>query len=360
MFNYGRNEVTNYLIASALFWADKYHLDGLRVDAVASMLYLDYSRKHGEWIPNQFGGRENLDAINFIRRMNEVFYQEFPSAITIAEESTAWPMVSRPTYLGGLGFGYKWNMGWMHDTLDYISHDPIHRSYHHNHLTFGLIYQFNENFVLPISHDEVVHGKGSLFNRMPGDEWQKFANLRAILASCGVIRARSCCSWAASSPSAANGITISGSIGAVTGIPLQHAGVLKLVADLNGTLRREPALHERRASRPKASNGWMPTTAPTACIDVPAPQPRPQGNVCMVVCNFTGPVVRYDYRVGIPFRAKFTEIMNTDSDLLQRQRRRQLRYDRWTDDVEAQGKPHSVISLALPPLSTSFFKVERL
>ena len=180
IFNYGRNEVRAFLISNAMFWLDKYHVDGLRMDAIASMLYLDYSRKQGEWIPNMYGGRENLDAVSLLQRVNHDAYQEFPDIQTIAEESTAWPMVSRPTYIGGLGFGMKWDMGWMHDTLKYFAHDPIHRKYHHNKLTFRGLYAFTENFILPLSHDEVVHGKGSLIGKMAGDYWQKFANLRLL------------------------------------------------------------------------------------------------------------------------------------------------------------------------------------
>ena len=245
IYDFGRREVANFLYASALYWIDRFHVDGLRVDAVASMLYLDYSRKPGEWLPNAEGGNENRDAIAFLKRANELVYGALPGAMTIAEESTAFAGVSRPTNFGGLGFGFKWNMGWMHDTLDYMSRDPIYRRWSHDKLTFGLLYAFAENFILPISHDEVVHGKGSLVGKMPGDEWQRFANVaRLSTASCGAIPARSCCSWARNSARRANGTSDEA-------LPWwlldhwPHQGVQALVRDLNRLYRDTPALYAR-------------------------------------------------------------------------------------------------------------------
>ena len=243
IFNFGRNEVRSFLISSALFWFEKYHIDGLRVDAVASMLYLDYARKQGEWIPNRFGGRENLEAIDFLRTLNQAVYRDHPDVTMIAEESTAWPMVSRPTEMGGLGFGLKWNMGWMHDTLEYMKQDPVHRKYHHGQLTFSLIYAFNENFVLPLSHDEVVYGKGSLIGKMPGDDWQQFANLRALYGYMWAHPGKKLL-FMGGEFAQRREWTHEGELEWwVSELP-EHAGVKRLIRDLNRIYRSEPALHE--------------------------------------------------------------------------------------------------------------------
>jgi 1,4-alpha-glucan branching enzyme len=309
IYNYGRREVTNFLLSSALYWLDEFHIDGIRVDAVASMLYLDYSRKAGEWVPNRFGGRENLEAIDFLKRMNELAFGRVVGATTVAEESTAWPGVSRPVYAGGLGFGYKWNMGWMHDTLGYIAEDPIHRRYHHNALTFGLIYAFHENFVLPISHDEVVHGKGSLIGKMPGDRWQRFANLRAyygfmwthpgkklIFMGCEIAQERE---W-------------NHDIGLdwqLLDDPM-HRGVQLLVRDLNHLLRATPALHE--IDFDPAGFTWVDGgNALESVISFIRHGNGPE-DLVLVVCNFT-PVVREDYLVGAPRGGRWIERLNTDA-----------------------------------------------
>jgi 1,4-alpha-glucan branching enzyme len=243
IFNYDRNEVRAFLLSSAMIWLDKFHADGLRVDAVASMLYLDYSRKEGEWIPNYYGGNENIGAISFLKRFNEVIYENFPGCQTVAEESTAWPMVSRPVYVGGLGFGMKWNMGWMHDTLLYFSKDPIHRKYHHNELTFSLVYAFNENFVLPLSHDEVVHGKGSLLGKMPGDTWQKFANLRTLLSYLYGHPGKKLLFMGAEIGQWSEWKHDESLDWHLLDYP-PHQGVQHLIRDLNRIYRNEPALHE--------------------------------------------------------------------------------------------------------------------
>jgi 1,4-alpha-glucan branching enzyme len=309
IFNYGRNEVANFLLGSALFWLDKYHIDGLRLDAVASMLYLDYSREPGQWVPNQYGGNENLEAIAFLKRFNEVVYRHHPDVLTIAEESTAWPMVSRPTYVGGLGFGFKWNMGWMHDLLAYMSKDPIHRKYHHNNLTFGLLYAWHENFILPLSHDEVVHGKGSLHGKMPGDDWQKFANLRAFFAFMYGHPGKKL-------------LFMGGEFGQtrewdhdasldwhLLEMGPYHRGLQQLVQELNGLYRTEPALHE--VDFDPAGFRWIDCNDWEASVISFLRRAKDPGDFLVFVCNFT-PVVRHGYRIGVPRGGLYRERINTD------------------------------------------------
>ncbi|MGZ5444563.1 MAG: 1,4-alpha-glucan branching protein GlgB [Thermoanaerobaculia bacterium] len=312
IFNYGRNEVRAFLLSSALYWLDEYHIDGLRVDAVASMLYLDYSRKAGEWIPNEFGGRENIEAISFLRRMNEDVYKVHPDVQVIAEESTAWPMVSRPTYVGGLGFGMKWDMGWMHDTLRYFSKDPVHRKFHHNDLTFRMMYAFTENFVLPLSHDEVVHGKGSLLGKMPGDEWQRFANLRLLFAHMYANPGKKL-------------IFMGGDIGQVREWNhdasldwdlLQHAphaGVNRWLEDLNKAYRDILAFHELDMS-PEGFE-WIDCCDTESSIVSLARHSRSNPDqVLAVVLNFT-PMPRHNYQIGVPRGGHWSEVLNSDAML---------------------------------------------
>jgi 1,4-alpha-glucan branching enzyme len=308
IFNYGRNEVRNFLISNAVFWLEKYHVDALRVDAVASMLYLDYARKEGEWIPNQFGGRENLEAIAFLKRFNEVAYGTHPDIQTIAEESTAWPMVTRPVYVGGLGFGKKWNMGWMHDTLEYFSLDPVFRKYHHNQLTFSLWYAFSENFILPLSHDEVVYGKGSLLQRMPGDDWQKFANLRLLLGFMYTHPGKKI-------------LFMGGEFGqrrewvhedSLDWHLLQfepHRGVQRWVKDLNRLHREERALHELD-SDPEGF-AWIDLSDWENSIISYLRKGRSSEDIVLIVCNFT-PVSRSNYRIGVPVKGFWRELLNSD------------------------------------------------
>jgi 1,4-alpha-glucan branching enzyme len=311
IFNFGRNEVSNFLVANALFWLDKYHIDGLRVDAVASMLYLDYARKEGEWIPNQYGGRENLEAVAFLRRLNERVYGEFPDAVTMAEESTAWPMVSRPTYLGGLGFGIKWDMGWMHDTLKYITLDPVHRKFHHNQLTFRSLYAFTENFVLPLSHDEVVHGKKALLDKMPGDLWQKFANLRLLF---GYMYAQP----------GKKLLFMGGEFGQWNewyyDVSLQwhlleyplHQGLQRWVRDLNTAYRGEPAFHERDCD--PSGFEWIDCHDSDQGVISFLREGKIANDYLLIVCNFT-PVPRERYHIGAPFGGWWREILNSDAPL---------------------------------------------
>jgi 1,4-alpha-glucan branching enzyme len=311
IFNYGRNEVRSFLSSSAHFWLELFHADGLRVDAVASMLYLDYGRKHGEWIANRHGGRENLDAIEFLRFLNETLYRDFPDIQTIAEESTAWPQVSRPNYLGGLGFGLKWNMGWMHDTLNYMKRDPVYRKHHHDSLTFSLWYAFHENFVLPLSHDEVVHGKGSLIGRMPGDDWRQFANLRLLFAYM----------WAHPGKKL---LFMGGEFGQrrewthdgslewhVLQYPL-HQGAQRWVADLNRTYRENPALHKKDFSadgfRWVQRGDWEQSAL--SFLRLAGDQAPP----VLAVFNFT-PVPRFNYRVGVPRGGYWRELLNSNAEI---------------------------------------------
>jgi len=309
IFNYGRHEVRSFLLSSAFLWLDVYHADGLRVDAVASMLYLDYSRKPGEWVPNKFGGHENLEAVEFLRRFNAAVYERNPDVQTIAEESTSWPMVSRPTYVGGLGFGLKWDMGWMHDTLTYLSRDPVHRRFHHTDMTFRGLYAFTENFCLPLSHDEVVHGKGSLIAKMPGDDWQKFANLRALLGYMYTQPGKKLLFMGAEIAQRAEWSHES-SLDWSLAEHWPHRGVRQLTRDLNSLLRGEPALHELDID--PAGYEWIDANDSDNSVLTYLRKSRDEKSVIAVACNFT-PLPRYDYRVGVPRAGFWREVLNTDA-----------------------------------------------
>lgn len=351
IFNYDRSEVRTFLLSNAMFWLDKYHIDGLRVDAVASMLYLDYSREDGQWVPNQYGGRENLGAISFLRKMNEAVHGVFPGVLTIAEESTAWPMVSRPTYMGGLGFTLKWNMGWMHDTLNFMSKEPIHRRYHHHDMTFSLLYAFTENFVLPLSHDEVVHGKGSLINKMSGDEWQKFANLRAYygfmwghpgkkllfmggeFAQWQEWNFNNSLEWQAlSAPN--------------------HQGVQRFVRDLNQLYKNEPALYEDDFNWTGFT--WIDANDSENSVFSFMRNAKSTDEFIVVVSNLT-PVPRESYRVGVPKLGYYSEILNSDSEHYWGSN---MGNDggQGAEEVPMHGHPYS-LSLTLPPLATIMLKL---
>ena len=352
VFNYGRAEVRSFLLSSALFWLDCYHADGLRVDAVASMLYLDYSRKAGEWDPNVFGGRENLEAIAFLRRFNEEVYREQPGAETIAEESTAWPMVTRPTWVGGLGFGMKWDMGWMHDTLEYMKLDPIHRKFHHDKLTFRGLYAFSENYVLPLSHDEVVHLKGSLLSKMPGDDWQRRANLRLLFA------------WMWAQPGKKL-LFMGGEIGqwrewnhddelqwGLLADPA-HLGVQKWVRDLNGLYAEERALHELDFD--PAGFSWIDCADFERSVVALLRHGRAEEDVVAAAFNFT-PVPRYGYRVGVPAAGFWRELVNSDAAEYGGSGVGNLGGCR-ASGGPAHGHPQSM-EITLPPLGAVFFKPE--
>ena len=353
VFNYGRNEVQNFLISNALFWIDKFHIDGLRVDAVASMLYLDYSRRDGDWIPNEFGGRENLAAIAFLKRLNEVVHSRHPGVLTIAEESTSWPMVSRPTYLGGLGFSLKWNMGWMNDTLSYFSQDPVHRKYHHNRMTFSMLYAFTENFVLPFSHDEVVHGKASLINKMPGDLEQQFANLRLLYGYTFAHPGKKL-------------MFMGGEFGQrgewTPDTSLEwhlleydtHRGLQTLMADLNAIYRNEPSLHQ--VDFDWHGFEWIDCNDADSSVLSFLRRAKDAGDFTVVVANFT-PVLRATYRVGVPESGFYREILNTDAE----------RYGGGNvgnlggvhaEAVPWNNHPYSIL-IRLPSLGALYFKHER-
>jgi len=309
IFNYGRNEIRNFLISSAHSWMELFHIDGIRVDAVASMLYLDYSRKEGEWIPNEHGGRENMDAIHFLRDLNESVYTSFPDVQTIAEESTAWPMVTRPVYTGGLGFGMKWNMGWMHDTLDYMSHEPIHRSYHHNKMTFSIMYAFNENFMLSLSHDEVVHGKGSLINKMPGDDWQKFANLRILFGFMFAHPGKKL-HFMGMEFGQWNEWDYQSSLDWHLNEYDTHKGLQFFIKDLNSVYRRFPALFENDFSDDGFS--WIDANDSQNSVFSFARYDKEKKQPVLIVANFT-PVPRYNYRIGVPDDLPWKEVVNSDA-----------------------------------------------
>ncbi len=351
IYNYSRNEVSNFLLSNALFWIREFHIDALRVDAVASMLYLDYSRKEGEWVPNQYGGRENIDAINFLRRLNEWVFGENVGATTFAEESTAWPMVSKPTYIGGLGFGYKWNMGWMHDTLRYIAEDPIHRRYHHNELTFSLLYAFNENFTLPISHDEVVHGKGPMIYKMPGDEWQKFASLRLYYGTMFMHPGKKLL-FMGNEFGVTKEWNYADSLdwGLLTYYP--HNQLSRFMKELNRFYRAHPALYELDFT-PDGFEWIDGNDSQNSCITFMR-KSKDGKETLVIACNFT-PVPRHGYKIGVNEAGEYEEIFNSD------------RSEFWGSNLINEGtfktlpgwnfKPYA-IHVSLPPLGICVFKLK--
>jgi 1,4-alpha-glucan branching enzyme len=353
IFNYSRHEIRSFLISNAVFWLDKYHFDGLRVDAVASMLYLDYSREEGQWIPNQYGGRENLGAIQLLRKTNEVVHGLYPGVLTIAEESTAWPMVSRPTYLGGLGFSLKWNMGWMHDTLRYMSKDPIHRRYHHNDMTFSLLYAFNENFVLPLSHDEVVHGKGSIISKMPGDDWQKFANLRAFYAFMWGHPGKKLLFMGSEFGQWQEWNYNTGLEWESLNAP-NHLGMKRFMSDLNHLYKNTPALYEDDFEW--TGFEWVDANDNDNSVFSFIRKAKHSKEFVVVISSFT-PVPRDRYYIGVPEPGFYEEILNSDSEYY------------WGSNVGngggvwAEPKPmhgyEQSVALTLPPVSTIMLKLRR-
>ena len=343
IYNYGRNEVKNFLLSSALFWLEEFHIDGLRVDAVASMLYLDYSREKDDWLPNIYGGNENLEAIDFIKELNSVIHGQFPGCLAIAEESTAWPQVTRPTWLGGLGFSMKWNMGWMHDTLTYMGKDPVYRQYHHDQLTFGLLYSFNENFVLPLSHDEVVHGKGSLLNKMPGDEWQKFANLRLLYLYMFAYPGKKILFMGCEIAQHAEWNFDTQIDWPLLENPL-HQGIQKLITDLNTFYKQTPELYKHEFQH----QGFEWVDCLDANQSIISFKRRDGDRFVLVVLNFT-PTPHQKYRLGLDIQRTYRVVFNSDSeyyggsnvgnhDIIS------------TEKTPWMGKPYS-ITLTIPPLA---------
>ncbi|MCY2991836.1 MAG: 1,4-alpha-glucan branching protein GlgB [Planctomycetota bacterium] len=350
IFNYGRNEVRAFLLSNAIYWADVFHIDGLRVDAVASMIYLDYSRKEGEWIPNEFGGRENLEAVDFLKKFNEIVHAEYPGFLTFAEESTAWPMVSRPTYLGGLGFDFKWNMGWMHDTLEYFSKDPVFRQYHHNHITFSLLYAFTENFILPFSHDEVTHGKGSMLGKMPGDQWQRFANLRLLYALMFAHPGKKLL-FMGSEIGQGTEWDHDGSVAwDLLQYPL-HAKIQKLVGELNRLHRSLPALHELDFCWEGFQWIDFHDTQQSVVSFVRRAKNPAEQLVC--VFNFT-PAPRDGYRIGVPGPELLQVVLNTDAAVFGGSDLGHVGLLK-PEPTPWQGQPCSV-ALPLPPLAALYLR----
>jgi len=353
IYNYGRNEVRSFLISNAIFWLDLFHADGLRVDAVASMLYLDYSRKAGEWIPNQYGGNENLEAISFLKELNEVVYGAHPDVITIAEESTSWPGVSRPTYLGGLGFGQKWMMGWMHDTLQYFQKDPVHRKHHQNEITFSLMYAFTENFMLPLSHDEVVHGKGPLIARMPGDEWRRFANLRLMYAMMFAHPGTKLLFMGAEFGQTSEWNHDSSLSWHLLDYNF-HKGVLNLIKDLNALYRSEAALYQYQFNNKGFE--WIDYSDRENSVIVFMRKCDDPEQALTVIANFT-PEIRTQYRIGVPYRGIWQEIFNSD-DVKYAGSGQLNNSQQFTSPVKYHGKDYS-LSLTLAPLSMSVLKLNK-
>jgi 1,4-alpha-glucan branching enzyme len=353
IFNYGRHEVRNFLVANALFWCERFHIDGLRVDAVASMLYLDYSRKPGEWVPNQFGGRENLEAVEFLKQFNHLVQTEYPGVVTVAEESTAWPQVTRPPYLGGLGFTFKWNMGWMHDTLAYFERDPIYRKYHQNDLTFAMLYHYHENFILPLSHDEIVHGKGSLLGKMVGDEWQKFANLRALLSYQWVFPGKQLLMMGGELGQSAEWNANASLDWWLLEAGPYHRGVQRLVRDLNRVYMGEPALWE--ADFDPQGFYWVDCGDTDSCVFSFVRQNRDCSRKLLVILHLT-PVLRVNYRIGVPQGGYWREVLNSDSGFYGGSNQGNF------GGVHAEQHPmhHQPFSAAftLPPLSLIAFRIE--